>query len=51
MLLQNDVKLATRFFAEGLGLTPRIVTEKWAELRSGDATIAIKQADGYVEGE
>ena len=48
LLLQRDVPKAARFFTEGLGLTARVVTEKWAELAAGDATVALKAADGCV---
>ena len=46
LLLQRDVPKAARFFTDGLGLTARVVTEKWAELSAGDSTIALKAADG-----
>ena len=44
--MQRDVPKAARFFTEGLGMSATVVTEKWAELQSGDATIALKAADG-----
>lgn len=50
MLLQRDVPKAARFFADGLGLPVTVITEKWAELRCGDSTLALKAADGWVVG-
>jgi hypothetical protein len=48
MLLQRDVPQAAKYYGEGLGLTVRVVTEKWAELDAGGATIALKHAGGFV---
>ena len=50
LLLQRDVPKAAKFFTEGLGLSANVVTEKWAELQSGDSIVALKAADGYVLG-
>lgn len=47
LLLQRDVPKAVKIFTEGIGIPARIVTEKWAEILSGDTTIAIKEAEGY----
>ena len=45
LLLHRDVPKAASFFTEALGLKVSVMTEKWAELRSGDTTIALKAAD------
>lgn len=46
MLLQRDVPKAARFYSEGLGLQLKVLTDRWAELDGGGATIALKAADG-----
>mmetsp|Transcript_31178 Transcript_31178/g.43214 ORF Transcript_31178/g.43214 Transcript_31178/m.43214 type:complete len:120 (+) Transcript_31178:183-542(+) len=46
MLLQKDVPKAVRFYNEGLGLKVNCVTERWAELQSGNFKIALKAAEG-----
>ncbi|CAD7704384.1 unnamed protein product, partial [Ostreobium quekettii] len=46
LLLQKDVPKAVKFYCQGLGLTPSVFTERWAELKAGDATIALKAVEG-----
>jgi hypothetical protein len=46
LLLQRDVAAGARFYNEGLGLPLKVLTERWAELECGAATIALKAADG-----
>jgi catechol 2,3-dioxygenase-like lactoylglutathione lyase family enzyme len=46
MLLQRDVPKAVQFYSEGLGLQVNCVTERWAELQSGETKLALKAADG-----
>ena len=46
LLLHRDVPKAARFFTDGLGIAPKVVTEKWAEFQSGETTIALKASDG-----
>lgn len=46
LLLQRDVGKAAKFYSEGVGLQLKVLTERWAELQSGPATIALKAADG-----
>jgi catechol 2,3-dioxygenase-like lactoylglutathione lyase family enzyme len=48
LLLQRDVPKAARFYNEGLGLTVNVCTEKWAELQSGAARLALKGVEGCV---
>lgn len=48
LLLQRDVPRAARLFTEGLGLVPKVVTEKWAELDSAGTTIALMATEGYA---
>lgn len=46
LLLQRDVPLAARFYSEGLGLKLEVLTERWAELRAGQTTLALKAVEG-----
>lgn len=46
LLLQRDVGKAAQFYKEGIGLQLKVLTDKWAELQSGDATIALKATKG-----
>jgi predicted enzyme related to lactoylglutathione lyase len=46
LLLQRDVHAAARFYNQGLGLPIRVLTDSWAELEAGAATLALKAADG-----
>ena len=46
LLLQRDLQKAVRFYGDGLGLPVRVVTERWAELAAGPATLALKAAEG-----
>ena len=46
LLLQRDVARACKFYGEGLGLSVRVLTERWAELEGGSATIALKAVEG-----
>ncbi len=48
LLLQRDVPKAARFYSEGLGLPVAVLTERWAELRAGTASLALKAVDGCV---
>ena len=52
MLLSADVRAATRFYSEGLGLVPAAVSDRWAELRggSGGPGLTVKAADGCGGG-
>lgn len=45
LLLQRDVPKAAAFYQQ-LGMELKVLTEKWAELDGGGATIALKAADG-----
>lgn len=45
LLLQRDVARAARFYSEGLGLSVKVITERWAELEVGATTLALKQVD------
>ena len=47
LLLQKDVLKAAEFYQQGLGLPVTVLTEKWAELRAGSSTIALKAVEGY----
>ncbi len=46
LLMQRDVAAAARYYNEGLGLPLKVLTERWAELQSGDTTIALQTAPG-----
>ena len=46
VLMQRDVAVAARYYNEGLGLPIKVLTERWAELQSGDTTIALQAAPG-----
>lgn len=46
LLLQRDVPRAARFYSEGLGLPVAVLTERWAELRAGSTSLALKAVDG-----
>ena len=46
LLLQRDVPRAARFYSEGLGLPIAVLTERWAELRAGSTSLALKAVDG-----
>lgn len=46
LLLQRDVAGAAKYYSQGLGLTVNVLTENWAELKSGDTTIALKGVSG-----
>jgi catechol 2,3-dioxygenase-like lactoylglutathione lyase family enzyme len=46
LLLQRDLPKAVRFYNEGLGLTVKTATERWAELEGGACRIALKAVDG-----
>ena len=48
LLLQRDVPRAARFYSEGLGLPVAVLTERWAELRAGSTSLALKAVDGCV---
>ncbi len=48
LLLQKDVPKATEFYSKGLGLAVHVVTERWAELRGQNVTLALKAVDGCV---
>lgn len=48
LLLHRDVPRAAKFYNEGLGLPIKVLTERWAELQSGTATIALQAVDGCV---
>ena len=46
LLLQRDVPKAAVFYNQGLGLRLKVLTERWAELDAGSATIALKAVEG-----
>jgi len=46
LLLQKDVPRAAKYYAEGVGLQLRVLTETWAELDAGGSVIALKACDG-----
>ena len=46
LLLQKDVPKAALFYSQGLGLTVKVLTERWAELQAGSTTIALKAVEG-----
>jgi catechol-2,3-dioxygenase len=46
LLLQRNVPRAAKYYSEGVGLKLIVLTEAWAELNAGGATIALKQTDG-----
>lgn len=46
LLMQRDVAAAARYYNKGLGLPLKVLTERWAELQSGDTTIALQTAPG-----
>ena len=48
LLLQRDVPKAASFYSEGLGLSVRVLSERWAELEAGGSTIALKAVEGYA---
>jgi hypothetical protein len=45
LLLSKDVPAAAKFLSEGLGMRTTVITEKWAELQSGDSTVAVKEVE------
>ena len=47
LLLQRDVRSATRFYSEGLGLRVKVASDTWAELETGGTKITLKAAEGY----
>eukprot|EP01025_Chloroclados_australasicus_P061482 TRINITY_DN8077_c0_g1_i1.p1 TRINITY_DN8077_c0_g1~~TRINITY_DN8077_c0_g1_i1.p1 ORF type:complete len:204 (+),score=14.23 TRINITY_DN8077_c0_g1_i1:208-819(+) len=46
LLLQRNVPRAAKYYAEGVGLKLKVLTETWAELEAGSSTIALKQVAG-----
>lgn len=48
LLLQRDVPKATDFYSRGLGLAVDVITERWAELRGQNVTLALKAVEGYA---
>ncbi|GMH43817.1 hypothetical protein BSKO_11751 [Bryopsis sp. KO-2023] len=46
LLLQRNVATAARFYSEGLGLKLEVLTERWAELKAGQTTLALKAVEG-----
>ena len=50
LLLQRDVPKAAKFYHEGLGFPIKVLTDNWAELQCGAATIALKAADRWAGG-
>lgn len=46
LLLQKDVPKATDFYSRGLGLAVEVITERWAELRGQNVTLALKAVEG-----
>ena len=51
LLLQRDVRAATRFYRDGLGLRVGAASPRWAELEApgGGGRLALKQADGEAQ--
>ena len=45
LLMQRNVPRAAKYYSEGLGMSLKVLTESWAELDAGGATVALKQAD------
>ncbi|KAH7423689.1 hypothetical protein KP509_12G068900 [Ceratopteris richardii] len=49
VMLHKDVPRAAKFFHDGLGLTVRVCTHRWAELQSGPITLGLMQAPSDFE--
>jgi catechol 2,3-dioxygenase-like lactoylglutathione lyase family enzyme len=49
LLLQRSVPASAKFYADGLGLSVNVCTERWAELQSGPTRLGLKAVDGCVQ--